>query len=548
MSRLKEKFRRSQAPGDEKYEDEDEKNPTRVAPVATGAAGGAVTGATLEEAADKPTPTKPEELDHQQAEHAVAVDEASPVSPVTPAEKEAVSADEVAKEEPSDKWKPAAAAGAAGAGATALAVNVEDTDAPTAGTESSKPQRPAFEQKPSLAGYRNDDDTGLLAGKPDLERHISHIPESDDSDDSDDDWNDEKTEKPVAGTLGSEEAKVVADRVGTAPVTDKPIDDPIPTNARTDETLAQLNDQRADPPKDLPSTLETPGVPKPAPAAESKSTPAVAAASSTTESKTKDSTDLDRTPTKSQTAAAFAVGVATAGTADLDPSKLANKSSKTEPETKPTTSTTTTTDKTEKPDRESKGFRGFFKKLRNRDSRSENKAPDALSPTESNKSVPYESTKAGDAPTTHTTTNGAKPELPPVETGPTLNEEHVGTDGPIGSKDQVSGIAGNPAPASPSSFRRGESALNDPDDVSSSGADEDDVARGRGGRFSKKFGFGRDKGKESSEADRQNSNTEDEQFEEARDHFDETLAPPPAFAGQAKSESPVRGTKFQEEL
>ncbi|KAF2166434.1 hypothetical protein M409DRAFT_66509 [Zasmidium cellare ATCC 36951] len=549
LSRLKERFRRSQPPGDEKVEDEEEK-PATGATVATGAAGGAITGATLEEAADKPTPERPEELDHQQAEHAVAVDEASPVSPVTATENDAAPSGVAAGDEETSKWNPvvtpAIVATGAGATAAAVAVNVEDTDAPVAKNEAAKPQRPGFEQKPSLAGYNYDEDS-LLAAKPDLEQHISHIPESDDDSD-DDDWNDERVEKPVP-TLGADKAQVVADRVGTAPVTDKPIDDPIPTNDRTDETLAQLNDQRAEPPKDLPSTLETPGVPKPEPAVEPTATSAAPA-----ETETKESTELEQKPTKTQEAAAFAIGVATAGTADVDPTKIAAKSSKTEPEKK------TAAERTEKPDRESKGFRGFFKKLRNRDSRSENKVPDALSPTESNKSVPYESTKPGDAPTTDTTTNGAKPTLPPVETGPKLDEEHVGTDGIIGSKDQVSGIAGNPAPESPSSFRRGETALNDPDDLSSSGADEDDVARGRGtGRISRKLGFGRDKGKgkatnggldaaAAGDSDRQNSNTEDEQFEEARDHFDETLAPPPAFAGQAKSESPVRGTKFQEEL
>ncbi|KAK4500176.1 hypothetical protein PRZ48_008362 [Zasmidium cellare] len=569
LSRLKERFRRSQAPADEK-EAVDEEKPATGTAVATGAAGGAVTGATLEEAAHKPTPAQPEELDHQQAEHAVAVDEASPVSPVIATEKDAAPSGVAAGDETTGKWDPvvtpAIVATGAGATAAAVAVNVEDTDEPVVRSGTSKPERPAFEQKPSLVGYRNDEDS-LLAAKPDLERHISHIPESDD-DDSDEDWNDERIEKPVpvaapiaaaapvaapAPALGTEKAQVVADRVGTAPVTDTPIDDPIPTNERTDETLAQLNDQRAEPPKDLPSTLETPGVPKPLPVGEPATTSAAPVAASTAPAATdaKESTELEQKPSKTQEAAAFAIGVATAGTADVDPSKISTKLSKPKPEEKATTN-----EKTEKPDRESKGFRGFFKKLRNRDSKSENKIPDALSPTESNKSVPYESTKAGSAPATDTiTTNGAKPELPPVETGPKLDEEHVGTDGIIGSKDQVSGIAGNPAPESPSSFRRGETALNDPDDVSSSGADEDDVARGRGtGRISRKLGFGRDKGKGKASldvadsSDRQNSNTEDEQFEEARDHFDETLAPPPAFAGQAKSESPVRGTKFQEEL
>ena len=41
---------------------------------------------------------------------------------------------------------------------------------------------------------------------------------------------------------------------------------------------------------------------------------------------------------------------------------------------------------------------------------------------------------------------------------------------------------------------------------------------------------------------------DEDEFEEARDHFDETLAPPPTFGGQQKTQSPVRETKFQEEF
>ncbi|KEQ71400.1 hypothetical protein M436DRAFT_51359 [Aureobasidium namibiae CBS 147.97] len=41
---------------------------------------------------------------------------------------------------------------------------------------------------------------------------------------------------------------------------------------------------------------------------------------------------------------------------------------------------------------------------------------------------------------------------------------------------------------------------------------------------------------------------DEDEFEEARDHFDETLAPPPTFGGQQKTQSPARETKFQEEF
>jgi len=40
---------------------------------------------------------------------------------------------------------------------------------------------------------------------------------------------------------------------------------------------------------------------------------------------------------------------------------------------------------------------------------------------------------------------------------------------------------------------------------------------------------------------------EDDEFQEARDNFDETLAPPPTFSVE-KSSSPVRAAKFKEEI
>lgn len=88
---------------------------------------------------------------------------------------------------------------------------------------------------------------------------------------------------------------------------------------------------------------------------------------------------------------------------------------------------------------------------------------------------------------------------------------------------------------SSSSFRRHETDLHSISSLSSSDAEE---SRGRTGR--------RAKGKRSAEV--VTSDNDEDEFEEARDHFDESLAPPPTFGGQAKTSSPVRETKFSEVL
>jgi len=92
--------------------------------------------------------------------------------------------------------------------------------------------------------------------------------------------------------------------------------------------------------------------------------------------------------------------------------------------------------------------------------------------------------------------------------------------------------------ASPSSFRRGRD-VDDVSSISSSGKEEEGV----GSMLSRGLGLG--KGKKATKEE--DADTDDE-FEEARDNFDESLAPPPSFGGQAKSTSPVRETKFVEEL
>lgn len=92
---------------------------------------------------------------------------------------------------------------------------------------------------------------------------------------------------------------------------------------------------------------------------------------------------------------------------------------------------------------------------------------------------------------------------------------------------------------------------------------DDDDDRGRkgarsSGKLQKKMGFGNSRTTTAKTGDEEGrtstataTSNDNETFEEARDHFDESLAPPPAFGGQAKAPeggSPSRGTKFQEEL
>ena len=221
--------------------------------------------------------------------------------------------------------------------------------------------------------------------------------------------------------------------------------------------------------------------------------------------------------------------------------------------------------KEEKHEKEKRGLRGLISRLKGGDSssssRGENKLQKNRSPPESEKKSSFQGGAkfTGQGPTstgtstaekekddsniiTPVTTTSAGKELDSTSaTGTTPAEQplplHIDTDGPIGDPSgRVSGVSENPRPTSVSSFQRHAAPSKDLDDVSSSGAEEDDLGRGRGagakpeGLAAKRFERG----------------DSDEQFEEARDHFDESLAPPAAFAGQMKSQSPVRETKFTE--
>lgn len=239
----------------------------------------------------------------------------------------------------------------------------------------------------------------------------------------------------------------------------------------------------------------------------------------------------------------------------------------------------------DKDEKEKRGFRGLISRLKGRDK--DNKSDGKLhkNRSSSEQAAPSEKSFQGGAKfnspqqesnepagdesviTPVTTTSAAKKAEAGAGTttgtvDPGDNKPlplHIGTDGVIGDpRGRVASAENDTAgsAASISSFKRHDAPLRDPDEVSSSGAEEDDVQRGRAGRFARKLGLGgrrRDhdhdheggeQGNKAAEPERES----EEQFEEARDTFDESLAPPAAFAGQLKSQSPVRETKFTENL
>ncbi|KAK0315870.1 Eisosome assembly protein [Friedmanniomyces endolithicus] len=177
----------------------------------------------------------------------------------------------------------------------------------------------------------------------------------------------------------------------------------------------------------------------------------------------------------------------------------------------------------------------------------------------------------------------AQPTSDPIPTGASTSSGMIGTGSAgtgIGPAAAVGSSTADPRAVSPSSFRRRSGALDDLSSVSSSGAEEDEdptQRRGRGG-FGKPatggregpttttgepekkgggglmglLGFGSGKGKEE-KAGGDGDDGETEQFEEARDHFDEGLAPAPAFAAGVGGKgrgvgSPVRETRFREDV
>lgn len=432
--------------------------PTRAASTTTAttaiATGGLATGATVAEVAhadEKPKDT--EEIDN-----GLSRDDTPPPMPISPVTIRETEPKPRASSEVSDsKWKPVSVPTTAAADGIILgedtpAIAVEDTEA--------KAIRPPFEQKPSLSGLRNDDAENSGTQYSTLERHISQIPESDDDDDDD-----VHGESRRVGSLGSENAQVVANRVTSAPVTDDPAstaEAPLPTNAMTDETLSRLDEQRAEPPKGVSATGA---------ATTTTAEPAVAAA----------------------------------------------------PTTVPATSTSTPV-----PEKKEKGVRGLLNKIRHKRGDSDTNAAATSSSSKSGipeaagaMTVPPSTVKSTPTKSTGIPEAAGARTIPPVDVGPRFTQ----------------------ADSSDEEDNRGRKGARDSN------------------KLQKKMGFGNSRtttaaDKDVETAEGRTSNTsggeETETFEEARDHFDESLAPPPAFGGQAKNSleggSPSRGTKFQEEL
>lgn len=362
--------------------------------------------------------------------------------------------------------------------------------------------------------------------RPDLERHISTVETSeedndefDDSDDDDDDVFGEpekaRNENELAergrqniGTMGHNDAHIIANRVGTAPVGES-TDAPYETNERTDVTLPEKEEHYYGGDAAIVGGAGAVGVG----AYETAKRDENALAPSTANPPKSDVANVPE-PQKLETSAA-----APSPTVKTGPDEQLQAQ--------------------EPADKESKGIRGFFSKLTHRQSKPESemakpKTSSESKPTGRNvlkKNEPATAAGAGTAAVAGTEAS----EQP---------ARHVGTDGPIGDDHRVSGLGSNGG--DPKST----------DGMSSSGADEDDVTRGRSSISDRmkdyakaEFGLGSlDKGPHPKKSTTRNADDEDDHFEEARDHFDEGLAPPPAFAGQAKSESPVRGTRFREEV
>ncbi|KAH9825988.1 treacle protein-like [Teratosphaeria destructans] len=232
----------------------------------------------------------------------------------------------------------------------------------------------------------------------------------------------------------------------------------------------------------------------------------------------------------------------------------------------------------EEPAEEKKGIRGFFGKLRRRSSKPDSE-PGKLKKTENyNKDEPK--SESSNVLRKHEPANNARKEevatgaAAGAATGVAASDFSSGpktsidtsTAGPKVSTDTSSALPKasidstapkqstdtNPAsPTSVSSFKRGEGGLRNFSSASSTAGKSDTDSRGRrsydkpvSAYLKAEFGLG----DLSKGLKLEGRPEEEDDFQEARDHFDENLAPPPAFAAGGKSESPVRGTRFREEV
>ncbi|SMR57481.1 unnamed protein product [Zymoseptoria tritici ST99CH_3D1] len=432
LARLKDKFRKSGTHADVAHHHSENKPAPAVVP-ATATAG--------EDADPK---EKAAEIDRDDTPPPM------PISPVTVREDAPRPSSEVSD----SKWKPVAVPSKEVAddiilAPTTPAIAFEDTD-----DNKLQAARPTFETQPSLSGLHGDHLAATDGDKmPNLERHISTIPDSDSSDSDSSD--DERTSRPENKTLGETNAQVIANRVVTAPTPSVPGEAPLPTSEKTDETLPASEASR-----EAVTSIETPAV-----------------ASQDVETKSTPSTATTALPAVPKTSAAEKEKHVEEPTADKD----------------------------------KKGVRGLFSKLRHRRDASE-------------------STSKTETPAMASTSKSS--------TGPTSS-----------TKKDTSKI---PEAAGALTFPV------DHDLSTSSSSDDEDDRRGRTGRNrqireGKSLGFGNSRTTRAKEIAKEEGTEEEEgeeeQFEEARDHFDESLAPPPAFGAEGKkSSSPSRETKFVEEL
>lgn len=393
----------------------------------------------------------------------------------------------------------------------------------------------------------------IVAGnkRPDLERHISTIDHSSgesDANDYDDEFADSEDDE------GGE--------IFGKPTTLAHVDDHGPAIAREEPIITR--DEPVAPVHEAPAVQETPTVQKEQPAAVQQPPLVVDTSRQPEAEEAAPVSPLAGLPRDAEgnivlvkkgaspSSPHMRIGAPRSADPVSPPTETATPAPATAPapapavKTGPSEESKTTPQAAEKEERSSRGFKGFLNKLR---SKSKNEGHNKLhknraaSDEQTEKEKPFQGgakyTGAG-TENTNANMNGNGDEkeefLTPVTTTSAGREanglpaEHVGTDGQIGDSQHISGLGGDPRAGSPSSFqRRHDKDLEGLDDASSSGTEEGDVTRGRQGKG---------KGRAGAESD-------DEQFEEARDHFDESLAPPPAFTGQ-KSESPVRETRFHE--
>jgi hypothetical protein len=180
---------------------------------------------------------------------------------------------------------------------------------------------------------------------------------------------------------------------------------------------------------------------------------------------------------------------------------------------------------------ESKRSRGFFSMFKNRQSsKAAERQPGSFSGTSGKSAVAKETTTTVPAATAMAGSSDLR------TVSPSSFNRHGSTDSDVPAKGKK------------------PLDLSDVSSLSSSGLDEDDLQDGRTGRMTRPLGSKKTKttdaqGLPTTAGQGIRSDDDDsDQFEEARDHFDEGLAPHPSFGGQAKSSSPARETRFKEEV